>query len=107
MEAVDNIVHNIPESVAFDPAQANEVGKIHEKPYFDVEKLQASLNGEDETPETSTAEAEAETGEAVAAEVAEAEEATEDTAEEASEVTETTETEAPVEPTVSFDHFIE
>lgn len=93
--------------MAFDPARANEVGKIHEKPYFDVEKLQASLNGEEETPETSTAEAEAETDEAVAAEVTEAEEATEDATEEASEVTETTETEAPAESTVSFDLFID
>ena len=90
--------------MAFDPALANEVGKIHEKPYFDVEKLHASLNVEEETPETSTAEAETE--EAVPAEVAEAEEATEDAAEEAAEVTETTETEAPAEPTVSFGHFI-
>ena len=105
MEAVDNIVHNVPESVAFNPALANEVGKIHEKPYFDVEKLEASLNGEEETSETPAAEAETE--EAVEAEVAEAEEATEVATEEASEATEPTETEAPAEPTVSFYHFIE
>ena len=100
---MDNIVHNIPESVAFDPALANEVGKIHEKPYFDVEKLQASLNGEEPT-ETSTAEAETE--EAADAEATEATEVTEagegETTEETSEVTETADTEAPAEPTVSF-----
>ena len=89
--------------MAFNPALANEVGKIHEKPYFDVEKLQASLNGEEETPETSTAEAETE--EAAEGEAVEVEEATEDAAEEASEATEPTETEPPAEPTVSFDHF--
>lgn len=90
--------------MAFNPALANEVGKIHEKPYFDVEKLQASLNGEEETPETSST-AEAETEEAAEGEAVEAEEATEDAAEEASEATEPTETEPPAEPTVSFDHF--
>lgn len=97
MEAVDNIVHNIPESVAFDPALANEVGKIHEKPYFDVEKLQASLNGEEESAETSAAEAETE--EAAGDEATEAEEG--DTAEETAEETAEVTPEAPAETTVS------
>ena len=39
MEAVDNIVHDIPESAAFDPLTANKVGVVHEKPYFNVNKL--------------------------------------------------------------------